>query len=70
LSIEANEVSCVLGDITFSEQKVTLNKTWYEVYLEYIDVLSLKCGKYAKELSIGANEIFSVSEDEIHIYSS
>jgi hypothetical protein len=38
------------------------------VNLVYIDVRSLICTKYAKEMSIGANEFFSVLEDEIFIF--
>jgi hypothetical protein len=35
-----------------------------------MDVLSLKWRKYAKELSIGAKEVYTVLEDLIHIFRS
>jgi hypothetical protein len=50
-----------------------LRKIWLatnDVILEYIDVLSLICTKYAKEMSIRASEIFSVFKEDIHIFRS
>jgi hypothetical protein len=72
LSIGANEVSCVLEEeITFSELKIALTLLApNEVNLVYIDILSIICTKYAKEMSIGASEIFSFFKEEIHIFRS
>jgi hypothetical protein len=33
-----------------------------------MDVLRLISTKYAKEMSIGAHEVFCVLEDEIHVF--
>jgi hypothetical protein len=41
-----------------------------EVNQDYMEVLSLYCGKYAKELTIGANDVSCISEDEIQIFRS
>jgi hypothetical protein len=48
-----------------------LRKIWLapnEVIPVYIEVLSLICTKYAKEMSIGANELSCVLGDVIHVF--
>jgi hypothetical protein len=57
------------GEIDFSVQKIALYMTcskWSKS--GRYDILSLICTKYAKELSIGANEEFFVLEDENHLF--
>jgi hypothetical protein len=53
----------------FSFQK--LRKTCHPpnvANLVHIDVLSLICTKYGKEMSIGSNEVSCVLEVEIHVF--
>jgi hypothetical protein len=73
MSIGANKVSRVSEDEIHGLRTENCAEQWLspnEVNLAYMDVLSLKCRKYAKELSIGANEVYTVLEDLIHILRS